>query len=222
WRSDLRKLELRTAAHRIQLTVDNPFVLVDDRTVALPRAVRSSGGQLRAPVALIDSLPHDADLPRLIYDSYRGIALRVPPEGLVRSPRIESGPTSVRVTIPTERPEEAVILGRARTHFRLRLGGLFVGAVPDSVSPGGVLRAVRAIPSAEGSAFEFALAPEAQGYRVETPERGGAIVLVISREAGSGFERFAPEGPPGPRWLRVIVIDPGHGGPDLGVTAGGF
>ena len=35
WRSDVRKLVLRARAHRIQLTVDNPFALIDDRTVRL-------------------------------------------------------------------------------------------------------------------------------------------------------------------------------------------
>ncbi|HUK64211.1 MAG TPA: N-acetylmuramoyl-L-alanine amidase, partial [Dongiaceae bacterium] len=31
-------------------------------------------------------------------------------------------------------------------------------------------------------------------------------------------EAFAPEDPPGPRALHVIVLDPGHGGTDAGVT----
>ena len=221
WRADLRKLELRAGTHRIQLTVDNPFVLVDDRTVALAMPVRSRAGELRAPVALIDSLPQDSTLMRLIYDAHRGRVLRVPPEGLVRAPRIEAEAGRVRVVFPTDRPEEATVVGRGRAHFRVRFGGLFVGGAPDSLPAGGLLRGARAIPATAGAAFEFALSPEVQGYTIERSRDGASVDIVFAREAGAGFERFAPEGPAGPRPVRVIVLDPGHGGADFGVTAGG-
>ena len=220
WHGALRKLELRTPQHRIQFTVDNPFVLIDDRTLQLAQAVQSSGGQLRVPVALIDSLPRDSALTRLIYDARRGLVLRVPPEGLVRTPRVEVGAGEVRLVFPTERPEEAVVVGRGRAHFRIRFGGLFVGALPDSQPPGGLLRGARIIPVSEGSAFELALSPEATGFSIAPSRHEDSVELVITRESGQGFERFAAEGPPGERQLKVVVIDPGHGDKDLGVTVG--
>jgi hypothetical protein len=105
---------------------------------------------------------------------------------------------SVRITFPTDRPEEATIVGRARAHFRVRFGGLFVGSLPDSIPGNGLLRRALAIPASEGSAFEFQVAPEVQGFRVEPASRGGAVDVVLSRDAGSGFEHLAPEGPLGP------------------------
>jgi N-acetylmuramoyl-L-alanine amidase len=80
---------------------------------------------------------------------------------------------------------------------------------------------MNAIPAAAGSAFEVSLSPEAQGFQVERDERRGWVALVFGRVARREFERFAPEGPPGPRPLRVIVLDPGHGGDDAGVVAQG-
>src|SRR5262249_33857445 len=167
------ELELKTDLHRIQLTVDNPFVLVDGQTLELPVAVRSLGGQLRVPIALIDLLPQDSTLTRLIYDAHRGLVLRVPAEGLVRTPRLERGAAQVRITFPTEHPEDVAVVDRSHAHFRVRFGGLFVGALPESLPPG-MMRSARVIPAALGSAFEFTLAPEAQGYRLETSTHGDA------------------------------------------------
>jgi len=50
---------------------------------------------------------------------------------------------------------------------------------------------------------------------------GRRVTLVIAGRPAGDLEPFAPEGPPGPRPLRVVVLDPGHGGDDAGTTAGG-
>ena len=220
WHGALRKLELRTPLHRIQFTVDNPFVLLDDRTLELAQPVQTAGGQLRVPVAFIDSLPRDSTLTQLIYDARRGLVLRVPPEGLVRTPRIDAGPGVVRMTFPTGRPEDAVVVGRGRAHFRIRFGGLFVGTLPDSQPPGSLLRGARLISASEGSAVELAVRPEAQGFSIVPTRRGDAVEVVLTLQTGPQYQRFAPEGPAGARQLKVVVIDPGHGEKDSGVVAG--
>lgn len=221
WRADLRKLELRAGGHRLMLTVDNPFVLIDDRTVALTAPVRSRAGELRAPVALIDSLPRDTTLARLVYDVHRGLVLRVPPEGLVGSPAITADSTSGRVVFPVERPEDVAVIGRDRSHFRIRFGGFFVGALPDTPSPSGIVRSLRPIASAEGSAFELNVAPNATGFRIDSDADRQRLVLEISTDKRATLEPFAPEGVSGPRPIRVIVVDPGHGGADAGVVVRG-
>jgi N-acetylmuramoyl-L-alanine amidase len=221
WRSDVRKLELRAQGHRVQLTVDNPFVLVDDHTVTLPAPVRSRGGQLRVPVAIVDSLPRDTSWVRLAYDPVRRRVLRVPRLGLVHRPKIASMAELERISFPADRPSEVTVIGRSRAHFRIRFGGLFVGSLPDTLPPGGLVRSLRAITSASGSSFEIAIGPEAGGYRLEIQESRGMATLLISRASTPDFDAFAPEGPPGPRAVRVIVLDPGHGGGDPGVIVSG-
>ncbi len=221
WRADLRKLELRTRGHRVLLTVDDPFAIVDDRTVELPRSVQSAGGMLRVPVALVDSLPSDSTLVRLVYDARRGLVLRVPEAGLVRTPHVTDDSLEARVVFPVDHPGDADVIGRGRSHFRLRLAGFFVGSVPDSLPEGHLVRSLRPLPSSLGSAFEFELAPEAQSFRILRDERHGALTLVIDRAARRDGEPFAPEGPPGPRPVHVIVLDPGHGGADAGVSVAG-
>jgi N-acetylmuramoyl-L-alanine amidase len=217
WHADVRKLELRAGAHRVQLTADNPFVIVDEATLRLALPVRSLRGELQAPVALLDSLPHDSTLARLLYDPRHAVVLVVPAGGVVGTPRVGTLDGVTRVTFPADEPWDARVVGRARAHFTLRFGGFFAGVIPDTTRAG-LLRNLRPLGAVTGCAFELRIAPEAIAYRLI--REGGRVTLELARSGGASWESFAPEGPSGPRALRVIVLDPGHGGADAGVTAG--
>jgi N-acetylmuramoyl-L-alanine amidase len=220
WRADVRKLVLRAGNHQIVLTVDNPFVLTDDRTVRLATPVLSMRGELMVPVELLESLPRDSTLARLLYDDRRGRVVVLPPGGTVGTPRIAAAESATRITFPTEGAVDATIANRSRKHFRVRLDGFFTGVIPDAVPPDGLIRALRAIPSATGSAFEIELSPGAAAYRVIREPRTGRVAIEFAERPGAGLEAFAPEGPAGRRALRVVALDPGHGGDDAGVTVG--
>ncbi len=218
-RSAVRQLVLRAGAHGVVLTVGNPFAVVDDHTVRLPAPVRSVRGEVHVPVALLESLPRDSSLARLRYDPGRRVVVQVPAAGLVGAPRLSFEGGATRLTFPVERPDEVSVVGRARAHFVLHFGGIFMGTLPDSMPPSSLVRSIRPLPAAEGTGFELAIAPEAKGFRVVGDPEHGRLTLVVSPSAGGGLEAFAPEGPTGPRHLRVVVIDPGHGGADHGVMA---
>jgi N-acetylmuramoyl-L-alanine amidase len=182
--------------------------------------VRSQSGELQVPVALIEHLPADSAQSRLYHDARRRRVIVLPPSGGVDSPTISVTSGVTRVLFPADRAEEIVIVARSRAHFRVRFGGLFTGVLPDSAPEGSLVRAVRSIAAAGGSAFEFAVAHEAAGFRVRTDTAAGTATLEFFPGTVSGLEEFAPEGPAGPRMLRTIVIDPGHGGTDPGVISG--
>jgi len=218
WRGDVRKLVLRVGPHRAVFTVDNPFVVIDSRTLLLPAPVRVVGGEVHVPVALVDSLPRDSTIARLAFEPRGRRVVQVPPGGVIGAPRVIQSETVARVTFACDRPEEAKVVGRSRAHFRLRIDGFFAGLLPDSTPPPALVQTLREIPAATGSGFELAIGAEAQGWRlIRSNDR---VTLEIVRRAGPEHEAFAPEGPAGPRALRVIVLDPGHGGEDAGVTAG--
>jgi N-acetylmuramoyl-L-alanine amidase len=218
WRSDLRKLVLRAGTHRVTLTADDPFAVVDDRTVWLRAPVLSRQGELQVPVALLERLPRDSTLARLLYEPRRGLVVRVPRGGLVRSPEVTVGDTLTRVLFPAERVAEVVVVGRERAHFRVRLSGTFVGAAPESLPAAGLVRRITPVASARGSVFELEVAPGAAGFRLGRAA-GDAVALDFLRPWRAGLEDFAFESRPAR--VRVIVLDPGHGGPDAGVSAGG-
>ncbi|MCE9627752.1 MAG: N-acetylmuramoyl-L-alanine amidase, partial [Candidatus Eisenbacteria bacterium] len=92
--------------------------------------------------------------------------------------------------------------------------------LPDSLPDVGLVRDLQIAPSAGGVTFELALDPAVAGWRLERDPAAGRVRLVFSRDA-AGFEAFAAEGAPGPRTLRTIVLDPGHGGGDVGVRVDG-
>jgi len=219
WRDDVRKLELRARSHRIVLTADNPYVIVDQATVHLATPVRSQRGELQVPVALLDSLPADSTLSRMVFDSRAAVVVLVPPSGVVGTPHASVSEGVTRVVIPVDQPAECTVVSRAREHFRLRFGGYFTGVLTDSLRHG-LLNSIRWLPASSGTAFEASISGDAQGFRLERDAAARHVTLVISRAGGAGWESFAPEGPPGPRELRVVVIDPGHGGSDAGFTAG--
>ena len=221
WRADVRKLVLRAGAHRVQLTADNPFVLVDDRTVRLGAPVRALGGELVVPADLIAALPRDTTLARLMIDPRGARVVVVPRDGLVGSPRVAVAGDVTRVTIPAERTERVQVIGRSRARFRVRLAGAYLGAPGDSLPAGGLVRRIVPNPTTTGTTFELALAGEALGYRVSADSAGRRVTLEFARMPQVGLEPFAAEGPAGPRAVRVIVLDPAHGGTDLGVQAGG-
>ena len=220
WRADVRKLVLRAGTHSIALAADNPFVVVDNITMWLGSPVLSVGGELQVPVALVDSLPSDSTMARLMFDSRRDRVVVLPASGGVGSPRLTFSGDVTRLAFPADRAEEAVVVARSRAHFRLRFGGLFLGALPDTLPPSSLLRAIRPIAAAGGSAFECEIDPSAVGFRLiqDTAER--RVILELSRQVGGDLEEFAPEGPRGTRQIRVVVLDPGHGGTDAGVVAG--
>ncbi|MBI1798445.1 MAG: N-acetylmuramoyl-L-alanine amidase [Candidatus Eisenbacteria bacterium] len=220
WRNDVRKLELRVRAHRVLLTADNPYVIVDESTVLLTSPVRSRGGELQAPIALLDSLPRDSSVNRLVFDPRADRVVVVPAGGVVGSPRVVVAEGVTRIVFPVDHPEDAVVVSRSRAHLRVRLPGYFAGVLPDSGRQG-LMRSMRTLPAVSGCALEMSLASDALGFRLLRESEGRRVTLEICRAGGPAWETFAPEGPPGPRALRVVVLDPGHGGDDPGVNLAG-
>ena len=220
WRADARKLVLRSGRHSVTFTADNPFVVVNEATLWMPAPVRSSRGEFQIPAALVDSLPSDSSFARLYFDERRNRIVVLPPSGGVGTPAITVLAGMTRLGFPADHPDEAWVVARARNHFRIRFGGLFTGVLPESLPADGLLRALRPLPALGGSAFECEVAHEAAGFRLVPNGAARRLVLELLSVAPPGAEPFAPEGPRGPRDLRVVVLDPGHGGNDPGVIAG--
>jgi len=223
WRADVRKLVLRAGTHRVTLTTDGPFAVVDDRTVWLRTPVISRRGELQVPVSLLDALPRDSTLARLLFEPRRGAVVKVPHGGLVKSPEVTVGDTLTRIVFPVERVADVAVAGRARGHFRVRFAGTFVGVAPESLPPASLVRRIAPVPAAAGCVFELEVASGAAGYRLmRGPGVGdpasGTVTLDFPRQRRAGLEEFALEARPAR--VRVVVLDPAHGGPDAGVTVG--
>jgi N-acetylmuramoyl-L-alanine amidase len=220
WRADVRKLVLRAGAHRVTLTADDPFVVVDDRTFWLRAPVVPQRGELQVPVTLLELLPRDSTIARLVFEPRGALVVRVPRGGLVKAPEVTAGDTLTRVVFPVERVDDVSVASRARAHFRVHFAGTFVGTLPETLPPAGLVRRIVPVPAASGCAFELEIATAAAGYRIARgPDPGRTVVLELPRRWRADCEEFALESRPA-RGVRVIVLDPAHGGPDAGVTVG--
>jgi N-acetylmuramoyl-L-alanine amidase len=217
WRADVRKLVIRTRDHRLTFTTDVPIVILDDRTLRLDAPVRSLRGELQISVSIVPQLPRDSTSVRLQYDEAASRVRATPPGGWVGGPVVSVTDEITRVVLTAERAVDAGVVGRSRRHFRIRVPGAFAGGLPGSFPEGSLVRAVHRLPGTDGVTLEMDVSSEAAGFR--SFAAAGRWTLEFSRS--SGLERFAAEGPPGPRALRVVVLDPGHGGDETGVTVEG-
>jgi N-acetylmuramoyl-L-alanine amidase len=223
WRSDVRKLTLRTGSHTIKLTAENPFVLVDERAFLLPGSVRMVEGQLMVPVAFFDMAWPDSLRPQVRVDTNLGRVIRLAEPATRGAAQLASGAGITRLVLRVSDPTAVRVAARGRSSFRLRFPGPFGAAIPDSLPRGSLIESMRARPWAPGSALELQVSRAAAAYRLVPDPAAHTLTLEIAA-APSGdpsWQPFALELPPGPRPLRSIVIDPGHGGDDDGVTIEG-
>ncbi len=219
WRPDARKLVVRMQGHRLTFTQDMPIVMLDDRTLRLEAPVHSLAGELQVPISLLALLPRDSSGVRLVIEPGGNRVRLAPAAGWVGAPRVELVGNRTRVTLLTARASEARVVARGRDHFRLWLPGAPGGVPPDSLPAGALVRGLRRLPAGEGVTWEFELTRAAAGWRLANTGTEAAVLEFGAEPAG--LEGFAAEGPAGPRAMRVVVIDPGHGGADAGVTVTG-
>jgi len=71
WRSETRKLLLRIGDHRLTLSADNPFVLLDGKVYRLAAPPRFRDAQMWVPVAVFDFLTAAGVVPAATWDAER-------------------------------------------------------------------------------------------------------------------------------------------------------
>jgi N-acetylmuramoyl-L-alanine amidase len=129
----------------------------------------------------------------------------------------------VWLTLPILAAIEPSVVSSRRSRFLVEVGGGVLSAVPgDSLNGQSLLGGVRFRREPTGVLLDIALAPSARSYRVQVPKGQKLIELEFASDLPPGFVAFAPEyGAPPNRPLRVLVLDPGHGGADSGYVATG-
>lgn len=222
WRADLGKCLLRSRRHALQLTVGNRFVLVDGaRVVQIEDPVRLEGGEVFLPLSALlgplrGTLFQDAALDgdRLV------LAVEEPNAGL---PRLTVSGNETRLTIAVPPHAGAGVLSPSTRRFVARIPYLRLPAVRgDSLPPAGLVERLRFRRDPSFVGIELRLSPRATSYRVR--RAAGDSLFELSFASGPRRREYvalSPDLPPSvPRPFRVLVLDPGHGGPDSGFVAG--
>lgn len=230
WRHDVRKLVLRVEDQRITFTVGARSVVGGAQTILLRHEVRFHKGEPWIPLEfLTDVLPsltdrevrYDAESLRLILGER---ATNVTALGIdANSDRTElrltlAEPLAFRVDDRRTRQLVIKIYGGTLDPGQIRLGGArgLVEGVESTQEEGFALVTVR-------------LSELAQSYQSLTERDGRVILLRIEPMPVTTIPEPVPRGPhlvqtlpPEARARKVVVrkvvIDPGHGGVDVGAT----
>jgi N-acetylmuramoyl-L-alanine amidase len=224
WRPDLRKLEVRSVNHTLGLTVDAPYVIVDDVAIRLPAPARLVNGEVRVPIEIFPLALSGRFLPRAAWDEPTSRLVLFDQEPNLGPPVLSVTGPRTRLTLPITTALDPSVVSSRKSRFLVDVGGGMLSAVPGDSLPGqGLLDAVRFRREPGGVLLDLGLSPDARSYRVQVPKGQQLIELDFATEVPPGYVAFAPEyGAPPNRPLRVLVIDPGHGGPDSGyVPIGG-
>ena len=219
WRAELEKMVLKIEGHRVKLTVGSPYVFVDDRGVNLYSAVRWHDGRIFVPVRLAtdvldilvaENVSYDRTTRALRADTgdpnILSLDLQPRQNGTVAELRL-----STALTGELEFPRGDQVVVRVR-------GGVVSSSIAASVPGRGLIDSLKVRQEAGEAVLTFHLGPRG-GNAELLPRTSPPRLLVVFRNAG-GDDIPLPdyEGRGRVRNVRVVVIDPGHGGSDSGVT----
>jgi N-acetylmuramoyl-L-alanine amidase len=222
WRPELRKLSLRFGDHTIRFTVDAPVVLVDEVARNIVQPPRLVQGQVYIPESMIGSLVE---------------------WGLVSTATWDESSRSIRFRSPVHTVRQAQLWVRGRVTevsatLLKTLSPRLIYATPNEVRllfEGGTLDSVRALSGGavangiiqetpDGVEIRLVLAPGAQGYSLSVGSNRLRLAVtddqdLVQQGIFAKLEPIAIGGADGK--LRTIVLDPGHGGKDLGAALPG-
>jgi N-acetylmuramoyl-L-alanine amidase len=221
-------LSVRRGSHELVLHHRKSLASVDGDLKLLPSPVTLEGGRWLVPVD---------GLPRLL-----GSFLERPVEWRAAQRILVIGPVSipkVRVSTFVSGEIARVVFEASETvPFRVQQesGRVTVAVVRDLVDvslpptrlAGGIVESVQFL-GGEENVFAVTLGPRFQKLKATEQESPARLVLEMSGPALAPGERAAPPGPaarppraPSEPAVRTVVIDPGHGGENVGAkgTAG--
>ena len=199
---------LRTPGHVVTLTRNWAHIVVDGTPVVLDAPVRVKAGAWLVPQMFVERV-----LPRLAGEQPAALPRAVTPRLQLEDLRLRSYPSFTRVVIETSSPlTYRAETGTAR-EVRIRLVGLTGEARTEEVGDG-LVSEVRLERAGADAVLRVVFEDASTAPRVTALTDPYRLVLDF-RRTGEDVERG---GAPAATPLRVIVLDAGHGGHDVGAT----
>jgi len=227
WRDETMQLRLTLAGRDILLTHGSRLVILDDREVVLQAPPFAFEGDLWAPVTLFERVLAPLTGEATKWD----MATATLSVGGVR-PNITAATirSSGRSTTLSLDCSEALRWRLERPDpERVRLtiyGGILDGSRIGQLKSRGLIRSVTVRQDRDRAVIDVSVLPLTSGARTHAEDDGRTIVLALDESASGlptptvrGTKAMAePEvfGQGAPK-VEVVVIDPGHGGDDVGV-----
>ncbi len=228
WQGSVRRLTFRVGEHAFQTTVDSRLVMDDQGEILLPVPVLMVDGDVWLPITFFTdvvgpaagiAVSWDADARRLEFGSrdYNLVGLRI--EQLSRATAVH-----LRGTVPLSFRAESVSPG----HIALKVYGGEVDPAAVASGSSGLVRRIYARQYADHAMVHVMVDELVDRYRTYSRDEGREIVLVLEEENVAALPEPVPhgrvnlelEGAPVDVTraidVRTVVIDPGHGGVEVG------
>jgi N-acetylmuramoyl-L-alanine amidase len=222
WRPELRKLSLRLGDHTIRFTVDAPVVTVDEVARNLVHSPRLVQGTVYVPESVLDGFMDWGFVVSATWDEpSRTIRFRSPVHTVRQAQLwVRGRVTEVSATLLKTLSPRLIYA----TPGELRL--LFEGGTLDSarIFSGGAVMSGTIQETADGVEIRLVLTPGAKGYSLSVSSNRLKLAVtddedLVQQGIFSKLEPVALGGADGR--IRTIVLDPGHGGKDLGAALPG-
>jgi N-acetylmuramoyl-L-alanine amidase len=222
WRPELRKLSLRLGDHMIRFTVDAPVVQADDIARNLVQSPRLVQGAVYVPETVLAGLVDWGFVTAATWDEpSRTIRFRSPAHTVRQAQLwVRGRVTEVSATLLKTLSPRLVYA----TPGEVRL--LFENGTLDSarIFAGGVVLSGTVQETTDGVEIRLVLTPGAQGYSLSVSSNRLKLAVtddpdLVQQGIFTKLEPVSLGGADGR--LRTIVIDPGHGGKDLGAALPG-
>ena len=222
WRPELRKLSLRFGDHTVRFTIDAPIVVVDETAHNLVQSPRLVQGAVYVPEAVLEGLMDWGIVSNATWDeSARTIRFRSPVHTVRQAQLwVRGRVTEVSATLLKTLSPRLIYA----TPGEVRL--LFEGGTLDSarVFSGGAVANGTIQETTDGVEIRLVLAPGAQGYSLSVNSNRLRLAVtddpsLVEQGVYTKLEPIAIGGSDGK--VRTIVLDPGHGGKDLGAALPG-
>ena len=222
WRPELRKLSLRFGEHTVRFTVEAPIVLVDEDAKNLVHAPRLVQGTVFVPEVVLGDLIDWGIVTSAIWDQpTRTVRFRAPVH-TVRQAQLWVRGRVTEVSAALLRSLPPRVLYATPTELRL----LFEGATLDTarVFSGGAVASGTIHETPDGVETRLILTQDAKGYAVSVNANRLKVAVTDDKDLVSAglftpLEPVSLEGTDGK--FRTVVLDPGHGGEDLGAKFAG-
>ncbi|MBN1884882.1 MAG: N-acetylmuramoyl-L-alanine amidase [Candidatus Krumholzibacteriota bacterium] len=241
WNPGLRKLSLRIGIHRYLFTIDTRVVTVDDEPALVRTPVRYFNGAVMVPLEFVSEILAPRLAEQLELDEEHGVLTIGSPDYNVTRLEFVEGEEGTRAELTLT--EELLYHVDSETPglLRLKIYGGKLNPLKFTVPRGaGLFNRVRAEQTEHDAYLFFDVQKTAERFRVEFESSGddgrGPRKLVISLEegdlpeipdveyAGKRMTEILDDDARARRTgsIRVVAIDPGHGGIDNGkVSQGG-
>ena len=229
WQEELRRLTFRAAGRTFQLTAGSRLVMLDAGETLLRAPVFARAGDLWVPLELVTRVIGPALRAPVRWDPAR-LVLGVGQEhASVTGLRFEEQDQGIALhftcatplTYRVESPETGLLVLKI-------YGGVVDAAQVALAAPRGLVLSVEPQQAGADAQVRVRVAPQVTRYRAYTAQDGAEIVLALEQEPLGALPEPTPRGrreavpvEPGPLEakpldVRVVAIDPGHGGDETG------